>query len=151
MTAAFDHADREAAIVVILEDVAAGVAIRKALTGRMGKRIFYGLIATDEKLRERYAAAKLEAAEAIADECIQLADSCKPTRDHAAKARLQIDTRKWHLAHLLPRKYGERTVLAGDPDNPLAFVDADAATVRSKLLSGVAAAGATAAPGDAKQ
>ena len=34
-------------------------------------------------------------------------------------ARLRIDTRKWLMAKLKPRKYGDRTTLAGDPDAPL--------------------------------
>ena len=34
--------------------------------------------------------------------------------------KLQIDTRKWLLARWLPKVYGERTTLAGDPEAPLA-------------------------------
>jgi hypothetical protein len=34
-------------------------------------------------------------------------------------ARLEVDARKWLMAHLKPKKYGDRTTLAGDPDNPL--------------------------------
>lgn len=36
--------------------------------------------------------------------------------------RLQIDTLKWWLSKRQPKKYGERTTLAGDPEQPLAFV-----------------------------
>jgi hypothetical protein len=33
--------------------------------------------------------------------------------------RLRVDARKWIAAKLKPRKYGDRQILAGDPDNPL--------------------------------
>ena len=34
-------------------------------------------------------------------------------------ARLAVDTRKWIASKVLPKKYGDRQVLAGDPDAPL--------------------------------
>jgi hypothetical protein len=37
------------------------------------------------------------------------------------RARLQVDTRKWLLSKLAPKKYGERLELTGDPDRPLAI------------------------------
>lgn len=33
--------------------------------------------------------------------------------------RLQVDTRKWALARMSPKKYGDSTTLKGDKDNPL--------------------------------
>ncbi len=42
------------------------------------------------------------------------------TATSVAHARLRIDTRKWLMAHLAPKKYGDRTIIAGDPDAPLA-------------------------------
>lgn len=37
-------------------------------------------------------------------------------------ARLQIDTRKWVASKLMPRRYGERVTLEGNPDAPLQTV-----------------------------
>jgi len=41
--------------------------------------------------------------------------------DHGAvqKQRLQVDTRKWLLSKLAPRKYGDRMMISGDQDNPV--------------------------------
>lgn len=39
--------------------------------------------------------------------------------DHIARSRLRVDTRKWLLSKLAPKKYGDRLELAGDPQNPL--------------------------------
>lgn len=41
-----------------------------------------------------------------ANEILMIADSC----DDAAKARVQIDSRKWILSRLLPKRFGERVV-----------------------------------------
>jgi hypothetical protein len=40
------------------------------------------------------------------------------------RSRLRVDTRKWLMSKLAPKKYGDRTVLAGDPDAPLVLADA---------------------------
>lgn len=32
----------------------------------------------------------------------------KPDHEHIARSRLRIDTRKWYLSKVLPKKYGER-------------------------------------------
>ncbi len=39
--------------------------------------------------------------------------------DMTGHRKLQIDTRKWLLSRWLPKVYGDRTTLAGDPDAPL--------------------------------
>ena len=33
--------------------------------------------------------------------------------------RLRVDSRKWIAAKLKPKKYGDRTTLAGDKENPV--------------------------------
>jgi hypothetical protein len=33
--------------------------------------------------------------------------------------RLRVDARKWVASKLKPRKYGDRTTLAGDAENPM--------------------------------
>jgi len=48
--------------------------------------------------------------------------------------RLQVDARKWMLAKMLPKKYGDRTTLAGDPGAPLSILmEQIAANPRSRL------------------
>jgi hypothetical protein len=39
--------------------------------------------------------------------------------DHIARSRLRVDTRKWLLSKMLPKKYGEKLVHGGDPANPI--------------------------------
>lgn len=92
----------------------------------------------DEKyslFRENYARARAQQAEAIFDEMLDISDDStndymKKMREdgstedvlnteHIQRAKLRIDTRKWTLAKMLPKKYGERLELAGDKDAPL--------------------------------
>lgn len=58
----------------------------------------------DEALCQRYAIAKDSQADYLAEEMIELADTCTDPQ----KARLQIDTRKWIAAKLKPKKYSDK-------------------------------------------
>jgi hypothetical protein len=61
-----------------------------------------------QEFSEMYARAKLQQADILAEECLQIADDCDGS--NFAKARLQIDTRKWLASKLLPKQYGDRGV-----------------------------------------
>ena len=65
---------------------------------------------------EQYARAREEQADAIADECLDIAE----TEPDVQRARLKIDVRKWCASKMKPRKYGDRitqehTGLGGGP------------------------------------
>lgn len=64
---------------------------------------------------EQYARAREEQADGFADEIIDIADSVAPETGEVAKAKLQIDARKWKAAKLAPKKYGDKVeqVLSG--------------------------------------
>jgi hypothetical protein len=57
------------------------------------------------------------------------------TGDMIEHRRLQVDARKWLLSKMLPKKYGDRTTLAGDPENPVAVLTMEqiAANPKSRL------------------
>jgi hypothetical protein len=57
----------------------------------------------------KYARAKLSQADIFAEECIEIADNSTP--ENVNKDRLRIDTRKWLASKLLPKQYGDRTLL----------------------------------------
>jgi hypothetical protein len=94
----------------------------------------------DAELADRYARAREDLIERIANETMAIADQAfteieEQTLDAKGKpvavkkkvpvdvqrARLQVDTRKWLLSKLAPKKYGEKLELTGDPDRPLAI------------------------------
>lgn len=82
----------------------------------------------DAELAADYARAREDLIERMAQEVLELSDSdvgLQPDgkRDWAAvqKHKLQVDTRKWLLSKLAPKKFGDKLELTGDPDRPLAI------------------------------
>ena len=67
-------------------------------------------------LATRYEAARRMQVDAWADEIVLLAN-----RDDldANDKRVRIDTLKWLCSKLVPRRYGDRLLVAGDAENPL--------------------------------
>jgi len=79
--------------------------------------------------RELYTKAREDQADTLADELSELADT-EPERilseggnkidaAYVNWMRLRIDTRKWTASKLKPRKYGDKTFMAGDAENPI--------------------------------
>lgn len=69
------------------------------------------------KFVDQYAHARENQADFYADEIIEIADST----DDPAKARLQIDARKWKASRMAPKKYGDRIAqeISGKDGAPL--------------------------------
>jgi hypothetical protein len=75
-------------------------------------------LAQKREFADQYALARERQADFYADEMVHLAD----TAEDVNKARLQIDTRKWVAAKLLPKKYNDRLVtehVAGGDARPM--------------------------------
>lgn len=98
----------------------------------------YKRIQQDEIFAKKYARARESQAEYFLEEIITISDNAtddvifltsedasgesgKPAIKHSAiqRARLQVDTRKWAMSKLAPKKYGDKSVVAGDPDQPI--------------------------------
>lgn len=100
------------------------------------KSTVFRWLRTNQEFCDQYARAKEESADALTDEMLDIADdgsndwmkrSGKDQEDywvvngeHVQRSRIRIDTRKWIASKLKPKKYGDKTTHAGDPDNPLA-------------------------------
>jgi len=98
---------------------------------------FYRWMLSHVELREIYARAKTEQLEILADEIQQIADEPQPGEivtlkgnerevkiaDMLEHRKLRIESRKWLLAKLAPKKYGERNNLSlSNPDgSPIQF------------------------------
>lgn len=68
--------------------------------------------------RQMYARAREDQADFLFD---QIAETAADVEIDTQRARLIVDTQKWRLAKLRPRKYGtDRVEHAGDTDAPLA-------------------------------
>ena len=89
---------------------------------------FIGWVNVDPELADRYTRAREDLIERMAQEVLELSDvdvGLQPDgkKDWAAvqKHKLQVDTRKWLLSKLAPKKFGDKLELTGDPDRPLAI------------------------------
>jgi hypothetical protein len=76
---------------------------------------------TDEDLSEQYAKARDALIDGIADDIMDISDLPPPIKadgslDSAGVAhqRLRVDTRKWLLSKLAPKRYGERIEVDGN-------------------------------------
>ena len=88
-----------------LQLVSNGMGIQKACEKvGVSKTRFFVDLKTNEELREKYARAREEQADYLADEIVQIADET----DDPHKARLQIDARKWTASKLRPKRYGDK-------------------------------------------
>jgi len=61
-----------------------------------------------QEFSENYAKAVDERAAGMFDDMLDIADDVEPEASHVAKARLRVDTRKWALARMNPKKYGDK-------------------------------------------
>lgn len=114
-------------------------------------------LASMPEFRDQYAQAKEHQADTIFDEMFDIADDGTNdwmlkqlgenevevvNHEHIQRSKLRIDTRKWALARMAPKKYGEKveTTLKGDPDAPLVVDDRALARKMAFLLQKEASA-----------
>jgi len=104
-------------------------------------RTIYRWLRQHEEFRQQYAHAKAEAAEAFGEEILDIADDGSNDwmevrnkkgdieivldKEHVMRSRLRIDTRKWLMEKLKPKKYGLNPVGVqmmdkdGNPADPM--------------------------------
>ena len=93
-------------------------------------------IADDEECRDMYARAKEMQAELMEDDLLEIADDSSGdaivgpngimlNAEFVARSRLRVDTRKWLMSKLKPKKYGDKlqTELTGANGGPLLVVN----------------------------
>ena len=80
----------------------------------------------DAELAESYTRARETLVERMAAKTLAIADAPVGSTEHGTtdsgavqKQRLQVDTRKWLLSKIAPKKYGDKLTLGGDEENPL--------------------------------
>ncbi|EPT8939230.1 DNA packaging protein [Cronobacter dublinensis] len=93
--------------------------------GMPSKQAVLRWLARKESFRAQYVRAKEEGAEAIAEELFDIADDgsndwmekldkdgeaigYQLNGEHVQRSKLRIDTRKWYLSKIMPKKYGDR-------------------------------------------
>lgn len=91
-------------------------------------------LGSNPEFAAQYARAREMQADALFDETLDIADDATndwmkrndpknpgwvENGEALQRSRLRIDARKWMAGKLRPKKYGDKTVLSNDPENPL--------------------------------
>jgi hypothetical protein len=104
---------------VMIDIAESGMAAITALKGKMSVSTFYDLLKDSEKSK-RYARATEMRADRIAEEIMTIADNQEGdvyknadgvefiNHNVINRARLRVDSRKWILAKMNPKKYGDK-------------------------------------------
>jgi hypothetical protein len=96
----------------ICTSMAAGQSLRKICEqdGMPAASTVFKWLLEHPAFAEQYARAREAVVERWAHEIVELADEPVAPNDNAAvqRARLRVDTRKWLMSKLAPRKYGDR-------------------------------------------
>jgi len=90
--------------------LADGESLRKVCErpGMPSKTSVFRWLAEHQEFRDQYAKATETRADAIFEEMFEIADEVDEEAAAVSKARLRIDTRKWALARMNPKKYGDK-------------------------------------------
>lgn len=115
--------------------LATGQSLRSICSeeGQPDQTTVYRWLRDSEEFRQQYARAREDQAETLFDQMVTIADTPLIGTKTVTKAtgvemtegdmiehrRLQVETRKWVLGKMAPRKYGERLQLANDPEDPI--------------------------------
>lgn len=121
----------------VLKQIGKGKALRNVLKDKEmpSTQTFYKWLEEDESKSKRYARATELRAENIFEDILDIADNNtadiitkdgeeRTNNDAIQRSRLMVDARKWHLAKLHPKKYGDKieTTIQGG-DKPIQTID----------------------------
>lgn len=130
-------ADTEKAQAIVDQIADTGKSLRSVCKENEVKpSTFLRWVSEDEKLAEQYVRAMQVRADTHFSEIVEISDTQEigtvetakewgtetKTADMVEHRRLRIDARKWVIARMNPRKYGDKLELAGDKDAPLTVV-----------------------------
>lgn len=121
---------------LICERLAGGQSLRAICeeAGQPDQTTVYRWLRDNEEFRKQYARAREDQAETLFDQMVTIADTPLIGTKTVTKAtgvemtegdmiehrRLQVETRKWVLGKMAPKKYGDRQVIEHDVSESLA-------------------------------
>lgn len=124
MAANLGEIEKEKLFDEIIDDISEnGTSLFSALKNRMSSKTFYEFLDASETRIKKYARATELRAEMMAEEILEISDNTiegvvietddngrtkEKKGDMLGHRRLQVDTRKWLLSKLHPKKYGDK-------------------------------------------
>lgn len=122
----------------ICDAIAEGKTVREicAADDMPAERTIYATLARDEAFVQQYARAKAVQADRMAEELLEISDDASNdwmernakegeesgwtlNGEHVQRSRLRVDSRKWLMSKMAPKKYGEKIQHTGDGGGPL--------------------------------
>jgi hypothetical protein len=93
----------------ICAEIAAGRSLRDVCsdTGIPSQTTVFRWLSEDKNFREQYAHAREAQMEAMAEDILEIADF--EDKEDVQRAKLRIDTRKWIMSKMAPKRYGDRS------------------------------------------
>ena len=112
----------------ICAEIAKGKSVRAICRDTKGltQSVIYTWLAKSNTFQEQYARARLNQADTLFDEILEIADDgrndtyvddqgvIKTNQDVIARSRLRVDSRKWMAGKLRPKKYGDKIDVNGN-------------------------------------
>lgn len=113
----------------ICADLAMGMSLRSVCLKKESPAIstVFRWLRTYPEFRKQYEDAKQESADAMAEEVLDIADDgtndfilkengegITVNSEHIQRSRLRVDTRKWLMAKMKPKKYGDKLDMTTD-------------------------------------
>ena len=94
----------------ICEKISGGLSLRAicAEAGMPARGTVYRWLIENADFQDQYTRARDKQADYFAEEIIEIADSAEAESAAVAKAKLQIDARKWAASKIAPKKYGDK-------------------------------------------
>ena len=119
------HVDKSEGIIKLVETMLPSRACKEH---GVPYSTFLSWIEGNQQLVESYTRAKKSFTESLVNEMQDLLDAPQATNDkgnvdhgEVQLRKLRVDSIKWLLSKLHPRKYGDHLMLTGDEDNPIAI------------------------------
>lgn len=114
--------DKEKTLKVIFKNIEEGMSLRQALLidGMPNRNTFFSWIDKDQEKSNQYARVCEARAETIFEDILRIADDQEDdvytdengivvtNHNVIQRARLRVDSRKWMLGKMMPKKYGDR-------------------------------------------
>lgn len=132
--------NKEEAISEVIDRITKGESLRSILPVKNrpeylpALKTFLDWVAQDDVLSKQYVRACEVRADLMFEEMFEIADDSTndymlkkigndeievENKEVIARSRLRIDTRKWALSKMNPRKYGDALKLSGDNESPI--------------------------------
>lgn len=87
------------------------------------KATFYNWINNNKELLDKYARAKDDASDALADDIQDIGDRVLTGKYEPNAARVAIDAKKWIASKLKPKKYGDKIDMTSNGETLVQFVN----------------------------